>query len=222
MTGARLAVLILVAVAVGHQFTIGLRDGAGFDPVNFFSYFTILSNLLAAVTLGLAAVKAPRPGWLEWLRGAAVVYMVTTGVVYGALLADLPDDLQLTAPWVNTVLHRVVPVLVVLDWLVDPPHRRIGAAGVARWLLPPLGWVGYTLLRGPVADWYPYPFLDPRSHGYGRVTLTCAVIAVGVAVVTVLVAWTGSRLASGAERRRLGGGGGHGSQPRPRRARGAV
>ncbi|WP_280481932.1 Pr6Pr family membrane protein, partial [Nocardia cyriacigeorgica] len=48
----------------------------------------------------------------------------------------------------------------------------------------------YTLIRGPVVDWYPYPFLDPREQGYvslviGLVVLTGVFALLAVAVVAL-------------------------------------
>ena len=40
----------------------------------------------------------------------------------------------------------------------------------------PAGGLAFTLLRGPVVDWYPYPFVDVIAEGYGRVLLNAAVI----------------------------------------------
>lgn len=182
--------------AIGYQLVTGLRDRPEFSLVNFLSFFTILSNLVAAAALILAARPGTRPAWLDRLRAAAVLYLATTGVVFATLLADLPVELQLTVPWVDTVLHRVVPVLVVLDWLVDPPRHRIRVTDAAGALLPPLAWTGYTLLRGPIADWYPYPFLDPRPDGYPEVALTCLLVAVGMAGLAALVAGAGNWLAA--------------------------
>jgi len=58
---------------------------------------------------------------------------------------------------------------------------RIGLA----WLLYPLAYLVYTLIRGAQVDWYPYPFLDVSRHGYGGVLLNCAVMLVGF----VAAAW---------------------------------
>lgn len=197
LSGLRLALAALVLAAVGYQLVTGLRDRPGFSVVNFVSYFTILSNLAGAAALVLAAGHRTRPPrWLDRLRGAATFYLAATGVVYALLLADLPADLQITAEWVNTVLHRVAPVLLVLDWLLDPPRHRLRPADAALWLLPPLVWAGYTLLRGPIVDWYPYPFIDPRTDGYAAVAGTCLLIAAGMAALAGLLAWLGSWLAA--------------------------
>ena len=54
---------------------------------------------------------------------------------------------------------------------VDRPVRRIGFRTALPWLGVPLVYVAYSLLRGPLVDWYPYPFLDPADGGYGRVAV---------------------------------------------------
>jgi uncharacterized membrane protein len=41
------------------------------------------------------------------------------------------------------------------------------------------------MIRGPIVDWYPYPFLDPRGNGYGFV----AIMSLFVAVVALLLVW---------------------------------
>jgi hypothetical protein len=49
---------------------------------------------------------------------------------------------------------------------------------------------GYTIVY-----WYPYPFLDPRPHGYGDVALTCVSVTVILGALAVFVSWTGTKLA---------------------------
>lgn len=128
----------------------------------------------------------------DLLRGAAVVYLAITGVVYALLLAGLPG--QGVQPWVNTVVHQVVPVVLVLDWLLVPPARPVPLPRAWWWLVFPLLFCAYTLVRGPFVGWYPYPFLDPGPHGYGHVAVGAAGIAVGFVVATLLVWWSGSAL----------------------------
>ena len=48
----------------------------------------------------------------------------------------------------------------------------------------------YTLVRGEIVDWYPYPFLDAGKHGYGSVALTCLAIA-ALFVGLAALAWKG-------------------------------
>ena len=59
------------------------------------------------------------------------------------------------------VLHRLMPVVMALDWLLAPPSRRLAFRQCLWWMIYPLLYLVYSLIRGPIVDWYPYPFLDP-------------------------------------------------------------
>ena len=89
-----------------------------FNAGNFFSFFTIQANLLAAFTLlvtGVAALRSDRQGQFVTLRGFATLAMTLTGVIYFLLLRGLEEELQIPVPWVNTVLHYVIPVAILAD-----------------------------------------------------------------------------------------------------------
>jgi hypothetical protein len=153
-----------------------------FRPANFLSFFTIQSNLFAAVVLLLGAFGRASDG----VRGAAVLYLTITFVVYGVLLAGYQKELQTTIPWVDTVLHRVVPLVVMFDWLIVPPREPIPLPRALIWLAYPLLYAVYSLIRGPIVGWYPYPFFNPaQPGGYGVVALYC----LGIALVSLAFAW---------------------------------
>lgn len=182
----RLVLAGLGLAAIGYELASGLSE-AHWSATDFFSYFTVLSNIYAAVILLVSGLRsrAERTPRLELLRGAAVLYILTTGIVYAVLLAGSHDAI----PWTNTVLHRVVPVAVALDWLIDPPRvvptRR---RAVLTWMAFPLLYVAYTLVRGPLARWYPYFFVDPHhSGGYLWVALNVIAIGVGQIAMTLLI-----------------------------------
>ena len=188
------ALLTLLAIAVQLQRSIN----SGFSAANFFSFFTIESNLIAVAVLLWAASRdtARRsPFAVDLIRGAAVLYMSITGVVYGLLLAGLQQELQTTIPWVDIVVHRLMPLVMVADWLIDPPHGRIELRRALVWLAYPLLYAVYSLIRGPIVKWYPYPFLNPdHVGGYGVVALYCLGIAAGTLLFTWLVVIVGARL----------------------------
>ncbi|KJK45650.1 hypothetical protein UK23_25340 [Lentzea aerocolonigenes] len=177
----RMAVFLLVLSA---EVYLVIALGDRFRFTNHFSYFTVLSNVFAAC---VALLGVWRPVSSQ-IRGAAVLYMATTGIVYALLLRGV--DVQ-TPAYANWVLHVVAPILVVVEWLLAP--ERTTRAWV--WLSFPLAYVIYTLVRGPIVDWYPYPFLDPRAHGYGDVALTCVFVAVVITALAYAVSWVGTKLA---------------------------
>lgn len=171
------------------QEIIVLNQSGVFDAVNFFSYFTILSNILAALTLLLSAyyVHKNRSRFrIDVLRGATTLYMAMTGVVFSLLLSNLPN---LTAvPWDNIVLHYIIPVIMVIDWIVDPPKTKFTWKHIALWMVFPIVYVAYSLIRGAATDWYPYPFLNPSNGGYGQVLLTSVFITIFAVSAAVLLA----------------------------------
>jgi hypothetical protein len=166
------------------------------NALNFFTFFTVLSNLLAAAIFfegGRRQLIGAEPVPDMW-RGAAVVYMTVTYVVFAVLLRDLQEQLQTHIAWVDSVLHRVMPIVVMADWLIEPPHGPIPFRRALMWLGFPLVWTAFTLIRGEIDGRYPYPFLDPANGGYGVVALYCvAILGLFVAVVW-LVATAGSAL----------------------------
>ena len=58
----------------------------------------------------------------------------------------------------------------------------------------PLAYFGYSLIRGAIVDWYPYPFMDVNRHGYDGVALIAVLLAVAMAALTCLLAWINRRL----------------------------
>jgi hypothetical protein len=181
----RLAFGALALGAVGLQLAIQIERG--YSVANFFSYFTNLSNLFAAGVLIAGAGRlvpgdaAREPG--DFVRGLSAVNMVVVGLVYAALLRHV--NLGSLRPAINVVLHDVMPVAVVLDWLLAPPRHRVGWSFVPACLIVPVLYLAYALLRGSAVDWYPYPFLNPEHHANGYLGVAGYAFGIGVTFVVV-------------------------------------
>lgn len=190
---ALVATALVAITAIAAQAKV-LADAGVLDIGNFLGYFTIQSNLIGVVAMLLVAARSPetRPRWLEWLRGAATVYLTITFVVVILLLRGVDVGLQLK--WVDVALHELTPIVIVASWLLDPPTVRLRSRDALGWLTYPLVWLAYTLIRGPMVGWYPYPFLDPANGGYGAVAATSVAILVAGALVCLFYAWLGNRL----------------------------
>ncbi|HQY31976.1 MAG TPA: Pr6Pr family membrane protein [Thermomicrobiales bacterium] len=177
---ARLGFGLLTLAAVFWQ--LAKTTGSG---TNFFSFFTIQSNVIGAVVLLLGAVnvlRLTRERTLAWdlIRGGAAIYLTLTGVVYNTLLTGLDEDLQTVIPWVNNTLHKLIPIVLVIDFILIPLVHKLTFRKALIWSIYPLAYLIYTLVRGPIVDWYPYPFLDPRHDGgYWRVAAYCIGILIG-------------------------------------------
>jgi len=183
----------LLALATFTAIGYDAAAGPGVSDGDYFSYFTVLSNLFAAAMLlhGALDPAHERSRMVELLRGAAVVYILTTGIVYLLLLSGHAP----AYPWVNAILHYLMPVAVTLDWLLDPPHVHLAPArSVVPWMVFPLLYIIYTLARGAIVNWYPYLFVNPhRSGGYLLVAGEVLAVGIGVIVLGVATTWAGNR-----------------------------
>ena len=161
--------------------------------VRLLSFFTIQSNILTAITSAQLARNPNRDGsaWRA-LRLASLVGITVTGIVYSTVLAKVHETHGWQETTTNVVVHYIVPVMVVLGWLAFGPRPRVTGRVVAYAAIFPVGWSVYSLIRGAVTKWYPYPFVDVVSHGYGRVLLNSAAVIVVIVLVMGLF-WLGDR-----------------------------
>ncbi len=186
LTLVRAVSVVIVVAAILVQAAV-LADNGAFDATRFLAFFTIQSNLIgvAAFVVLLALRGATRSRGVELLRGAAAVYLTITFFVVIVLLSGVDVGLQLG--WVDVALHKFFPIVVVLDWALDPPKVRLVPRDALLWLAYPLAWTGVTMVRGALDGWYPYPFLDPANGGYGQVLLTAVAITVAFVVVALAI-----------------------------------
>jgi len=162
---AALALIVLASIAV--QFIHNRSEdratlsalGSAWDMAR---YFTILTNAM----IGVAALwMAIRGRWVSAaLMGGLVLWILVVGIVYHVLLArDLtPGTLEW---WADLGLHTVVPVAALLLWLGFAPKAPIALRHPALWVVWPMAYAGYALIRGVADGKYPYFFLDPVKQG---------------------------------------------------------
>lgn len=97
--------------------------------------------------------------------------------------------------WVNIVAHYVMSVVMVADWLFQPPLARLEPRHLWWWLVYPVAYLVYSLVRGAIVGWYPYWFIDPaRAGGWGGVAVFALAIAGGFVVVSLAMLWLANRL----------------------------
>jgi hypothetical protein len=190
------AASIVVVLAAIITAMLDTMSAGTFDPTRFFAYFTIQSNLIgvAAFAWLLANRDRPRTRRLELLRGAAAVYLTVTFFVVIFLLSG--EDVQLNLVWVDVVLHKIFPVIMVADWLIDPPRVTLSVRDRLIWLVYPVLWAIVTVIRGALDGWYPYPFLNPANGGYGQVAVVIMAITVGFLVLAGAIAAAGNAVGS--------------------------
>jgi len=217
----RIAAAVLALAAVVAQLTRSVQNaldattewGSHLPTVaaNFLSFFTIESNILAAIVLLIAAIWALRhhattdaePQWLAVLLVCVSTYMIVTGIVYNTLLRSVELPQGVTVPWSNEVLHVIIPLFLLLDVLLAPRRRALGWSTIAIAAIFPLVWAVYTLIRAnliiaPATGqpyWYPYPFLNPNTVPGGYLGVSGYIVGIAIAIIAVAagVVWVGRR-----------------------------
>jgi hypothetical protein len=186
------AALSLTAVAV-QFFAVTVANG--YSIPNFFCYFTNLSNLMISIVFIVSAIRLilnrSSSDTDTAVRGGVVVYIVFVGAVFNAILVD--GDIGPVLPWVNVVVHIIVPIAGLVDWIAWPPQRRLPFRVTLWWMIWPAAYAIFSVVRGAIDGFYPYPFFNPAvSGGYGGVALWCAALVATFFVLATLVRWVGN------------------------------
>jgi hypothetical protein len=183
------ALAVMFGLVVQLIVTYHASEGAFFHSgvsrtLNVFVFFTIQSNIITAASCFLLWMDPNRSSPLfDTFRLIGVVAITITGVVYHAVLSGLLD-LETWELVADHVLHTVVPIAAVVGWLVWGPRGRTSGRIVKLSLVFPLCWLVFTMIRGAIVDFYPYPFVDVNNLGYLKVLINClwvAVLYLGVA-----------------------------------------
>lgn len=163
--------------------------GIAMGLVIYFGYFTVLTNLLAALVLSACAAgsRFPRHRWLtapvaQTCTAAAITIV---GLVYFFILRLLwkPQGAQFLA---DAALHYAVPVLMVVFWAVAVPRRAVGWRDAPWLFVYPLVYLAYVFVRGEIFGLYPYEFVDVNKLGYPSALLNAAGLMVAYALVAGL------------------------------------
>ena len=158
--------------------------------VNFFSFFTVLTNTLAVVVLSYALVKRDSPAKRFFLApqvsSGIAVSIAVVGLAYSLLLRHLwqPEGFQFIA---DELLHDVMPVLFLIYWWRCVPKGTLRLKHIGAWVIYPLVYFAYVLLRGHLLGQYQYPFIDVDSLGYPQVFVNAGGILVGFVVIALAV-----------------------------------
>jgi hypothetical protein len=208
------AALGVAAIVAQLERSIQVWNSTGlhvaFGITNFFSFFTIDSNVGTIVALLIGAIfvfaKKADPHWYTVFRVIVVTYMAVTGIVYNLLLRGVELPQGTTVEWSNEVLHVIACAYIVLDWFIAPGRTALAWRTLRAIAIFPIVWVIYTMIRAPFTAgelpkgklFYPYPFLDPSlahegwfSVAFYIVLITVVVLGMGAVFILVSRKWKG-------------------------------
>ncbi|MCV7279010.1 Pr6Pr family membrane protein [Mycolicibacterium flavescens] len=175
----RIAIVAAVVLALAVV-EVSSRSGVAWRLITF----TYQANLLAAGYY-LWTLLSPRADARVGLRGAVVLYVLLAGAIWNLLLTEYSMGYTVA----NILLHVVVPVLALSDWLL------VGRGGGRVQWWQPLAWLVYPAAYAVVAlvvlnrlgRRAPYYFLDPDLVGVGTVAVNIGVLGAAVLGVGYLL-----------------------------------
>lgn len=193
----QVAGLVIGLAGLVLQFCItipaSMDAGRGFlgSIVFYFSFFTILTNI-GAVLVHASLLSSSGYAWLPAfagprMRAGVAVSIALVFIVYATVLARLwqPQGLFLLC---DVLLHYVTPVLFVLWWLMAGADGSTRWRDMSWWVLYPLAYLAYALLRAPIAGEVPYPFLDAAKNGWTSVAIwSLAITAIFIVLCAIAV-----------------------------------
>lgn len=158
--------------------------------VFLFSFFTILTNI-GAVLVHTSLLSPSGYAWFpafagSRLRAGVAVAISLVFIVYATVLARLwqPQGLFLLC---DILLHYLTPALFVLWWLIAGADGTTRWRDISWWMVYPLAYLAYVLLRAPIAGEVPYPFLNAEKNGAASVAVS-ALATTGLFLLLCVIA----------------------------------
>jgi len=156
--------------------------------VKFFSYFTILTNLLVAICFTYLYFNK-ESGIKTWFSNpktltAINVYILVVGLVYNLVLRPLREakGLEILA---DELLHAVVPLLFMIFWVFFVEKSRLNWKNAYAWLIYPFLYLVYLLIRGAIIKQYPYFFIDANTLKPMEILINCLMLF----IVFLILSW---------------------------------
>lgn len=164
----------------------------GEATIRFFSYFTILTNSLVAFYFSYISLSKKTENTDLKQLTAITVYITVVGLVYQLLLRHTWSPTG-TQKIVDELLHSINPVLVILFWFIKRKEGQLNYKNLLIWLVYPLIYLFYVLIRGSFSGFYPYPFIDASILGTTAIMLNSFGITFLFVITSLIFIWLNRR-----------------------------
>lgn len=206
----RKAIFAIVAAVIGWvslilQLILVMEDrivSPAMALLRFFSYFTILTNLLAAIMF-TAIAFGPESSLFRKSGAVTAItgYMAVVAVIYNTVLRGLVE-LQPLGQVLNELHHVILPIATLVFWLFFTPKAELKWKSTFPWLLYPIAYIAWVMIMGAWTGFYPYPFTNADKLGYPRALANGGLILAGFWVVFLVLIAVGRLLGRRGVRRR--------------------
>lgn len=156
--------------------------------MRFFSFFTILTNTLVACYFTTQLIDFK---FFKFLKHPAALTAITSfilvvGIVYQLILRFVwePTGWQFV---IDELLHTLIPLFVLMYWFLYAKHDSLSLYQLVPWLLYPLVYAIFIIIRGHFSGYYPYPFVDILTIGYSKALINFLIISAFIMILMGLL-----------------------------------
>lgn len=205
----KLSLLFKLLIVFIASYGILLNSGYpnSFEP-QMFLYYTILSNLICLIYFVVVLCQMihgiiSSNEFIENMRvkGAVIMVITVTMTIYWLVLVPAGFVMgEGSTMWANLIVHLIVPLLVIFDWLLFNRKGGISKNDPVYWIIIPLCYYLFTVmgyfLNVTYVDGshYPYFFIDSELLGWGTVGLNVFFLVIVFLVIGYLVYFTDNML----------------------------
>jgi len=189
------AQLVLILTFKDYLYGEGSSNPLELSGWNYLSFFTQITNIATAVWLlffGVCRIAGAEAALRKithpLLHGGITLSIFVVGFIYWGVLFWFID----LYPWnlwfgnlVDFWNHAFIPLSMTLFWIFYRDERKVDTKKIYLWLIYPIVYFVFSMVRGYFVNWYPYPFLDPNDEmlaGFG--VNSYIIIAAAVVVLT--------------------------------------
>lgn len=161
--------------------------------IRFFSFFTILTNTLVALFFTNKITRKMNVLNKNGALTAITTFILIVGLVYQFVLRATwnPTGLQFV---VDELLHTIIPVYMFIYWLLYAKSNNFKLKYILPWLIYPIFYIIYVMIRGNLSGFYPYPFLNVTKIGLQQSIINISVILIVSLILMSFLILIGKKL----------------------------
>ncbi|QIL39353.1 hypothetical protein G7074_08735 [Pedobacter sp. HDW13] len=194
-----ITLIVWFSLALQFNLSLELYKGAVWPTLKILlSFFTVLTNLCVAICLvSLLLFKHTALGHFfskPSTQTAIAVYIFLVALVYNIALRGLDQP----TGWhslSNELLHVINPLLFLIYWIAFVDKTKLEYKQTIGWLVYPLLYVIFIVIRGYLISQYPYPFINVAKIGYPKAILNTIIILVVFWILSLIFVFTGKKTA---------------------------
>jgi len=153
--------------------------------IRFFSYFTILTNIIVAYYFTLQLFRNSEKIENSGIITAITVYILVVGLIYQLILRSAWNPVGMQKI-VDELLHSIIPFLALLYWIFIANKKDLSYKLIPKWTIYPLLYLAFILISGSFSGFYPYPFVDVIKVGYSQVFINSLYILLFFMVLSLV------------------------------------